>query len=814
MLDVVSIGETLIDLTPADLVEGENQQYICNPGGAPANVAVILAKLGSKVSIISKVGKDHFGTLLEQTLLQCGVDTSMLSFTEEANTTLAFVHLNDEGDRSFSFYRKPGADTYLQWADVPVEKLQSSRLVHFGTVSMTHEPSRTATIQSVEAAKQSGTLISFDPNVRLALWDNDEELKKYINWGLSVADIVKISEEELSFVTGITSVAEGAAQLQQQYNITVLVVTLGAKGCYYRLSQHEGFVPTFQVKTIDTTGAGDAFMGSLLFKLLEHGKLDSLKQLNNHQMIEVLTFANASGALVTTKKGALQSMPTASEISELIETEQRRSKQYRPQFHFTAPTNWLNDPNGLVYYQGVYHLFYQHHPFGNKWGPMHWGHATSQDLIAWKHEPIALFPDEHGAIFSGCCVVDWNNSSGLFDDSEGIIAFFTHADTCPTSGNPRQRQSLAYSKDGGHTWEKYDGNPILVDTDLIDFRDPKVFWHEPSQKWVMLLVAGDRVKFYGSTNLREWAFTGDFGVGHGSHDGVWECPDLFQLPVDNEGLAKWVLIISIGDNHNCPEGSRTQYFIGEFDGDTFINDNATDDIKWLDYGRDNYAAVSWSDIPQQDGRRIMIGWMNNWKYANETPTGDWRGAMTIPRAMSLTRVGQDIVLAQQPVEELKQHRLSSSSWTNLSLSNQEQFQLDDIVNPFELELVLDSSEASELRIELASSAQCEAVIGYDPSRQFLYIDRSSADGTIHPQFPCKHGVEAADINGKLKLHILVDSCSIELFANDGVVALTDQIFPTAPIDSIKLRTESGTCQLSSLQMHVLQSIHEQQAINV
>lgn len=375
----------------------------------------------------------------------------------------------------------------------------------------------------------------------------------------------------------------------------------------------------------------DAFLGCLLYKILENRS--SLHDLTSQQMSNMLTFANAYGALVTTRKGALGSMPTIEEINQIIESEsntQFNADRFRPGFHFSPPTSWANDPNGLVYYEGSYHLFYQYHPYSNKWGPMHWGHAISEDLIHWQHAPIALFPDEHGAIFSGCCVVDWNNSSGLFKDSHGLVAIFTHADIHPETGQPRQRQSLAYSSDKGQTWQKYNGNPVLAENDLIDFRDPKVFWHAQSKRWIMAIVAGDHVRFYASDNLREWSLTGKFGREEGSHDGVWECPDLFQLPADDTGRSKWVLIISIGDNPNCPEGSRTQYFIGEFDGKTFINDNPSDHILWLDYGRDNYAGVTWSDIPEQDGRRVIIGWMSNWKYANETPTYSWRGAMTLP----------------------------------------------------------------------------------------------------------------------------------------------------------------------------------------
>lgn len=804
MLDVIAIGEVLIDFTPANRNKEKNEQFICNPGGAPANVAAILARLGSRAALVSKVGRDYFGSLLQEALLSSGVDASMLSFTDEANTTLAFVHLNNEGDRSFSFYRKPGADTYLQPEDISFDRIESCRMLHFGSVSMTHEPARTTTKMTVERAKAAGALISFDPNIRIDLWENDEAAKQCIQWGLNYADILKVSEEELYFITGKTDVKEGALALRSQFNIALIVVTLGAKGCYFRSSDHDGYVPGFSVQAVDTTGAGDAFMGSLLYNILksEH----SLQQLDKQQIMSMLTFANAGGALVTTRKGALQSMPTANEINELIESTKQRN--YRPGFHFSPPSNWLNDPNGLVYYEGVYHLFYQHHPYGNRWGPMHWGHAVSEDLVHWQHEPIALFPDEHGAIFSGCCVVDWNDSSGLFGGSHGLVALFTSADTCPETGNPRQRQSLAYSTDKGKTWIKYEGNPVLADSELIDFRDPKVFWHEQSQKWVMVLVAGDRVKFYSSTNLREWSFTGDFGVEQGSHDGVWECPDLFQLPIDDSDQSKWVLIVSIGDNPNCPEGSRTQYFIGEFDGATFINDYPADHIMWLDYGRDNYAGVTWSDMPEQEGRRVIIGWMSNWKYANETPTGDWRGAMTLPRVLSLKSSDQGLLLTQMVVREVEQLRKSSLSWSSYAVTAKEPFQLQLNEELVELEMEIDTRSGEEVCISLKASEQSETVIGYDPKRQWLYIDRSKCGATdFHPAFPCQHGAQLISQSGIVKLHIWLDRSSVEVFANEGAIVLTDQIFPDAPIDSIVIAAASGQFVLNSLNIHYLHSIH-------
>lgn len=806
MLEVIAIGEALIDFTPSGRSAGGNEQLECNPGGAPANVAAALARLGVKSALISKVGKDHFGSLLHNTLLSSGVDVSALSFTDEAQTTLAFVHLDDSGDRSFSFYRQPGADTLLRSEDVPLDKIGNCQVLHFGSLSMTHEPARSATRAAVVKAQEAGVLISFDPNIRFALWESKEEAKQNILWGMKHADILKISKEELCFITGITDVEKGSLMLQQQFGIAFIVVTLAEQGCYYRLAEHEGYVPGFQVKAIDTTGAGDAFLGCLLYQILECGI--SLNQLEKQQIIRMLTFANAGGALVTTRKGALQSMPTIDEINKIMESNQEMDERFRPGIHFSPPSHWMNDPNGLVYFEGEYHLFYQHHPFSNQWGPMHWGHAVSQDLIHWQHEPIALFPDEHGAIFSGCCVVDFNNSSGFFAGTHGLVAIFTHADTCPETGQPRQRQSLAYSSDKGRTWHKYEGNPVLAEPDLVDFRDPKVFWHAQSERWVMTIVAGDHVRFYGSENLRDWSLTGEFGHTEGSHDGVWECPDLFELPIDDSGRSKWVLVISIGDNPSCPEGSRTQYFIGEFDGNTFINDNSPDHIMWLDYGRDNYAGVTWSDIPEQDGRRVIIGWMSNWKYANETPTGAWRGAMTLPRVLSLTHRDEGIVLTQMPVREIEQLRKQSWDWNMLTVAPDLPYMLKTKDDLLEIEADIDIRSAGEVHIKLQSSGQSETIIGYDPASQWLFIDRSkSGMADFHTAFACRHGARLVPENGKIRLRIWLDRNAVEVYANEGLVALTDQIFPDARISELSISTESGQVVLNSLHVHALQSIH-------
>ena len=298
-------------------------------------------------------------------------------------------------------------------------------------------------------------------------------------------------------------------------------------------------------------------------------------------------------------------------------------EQYRPQFHFTPKAHWMNDPNGMVYLNGKYHLFFQYNPDSTVWGPMHWAHAISKDMIHWKEQPISLYPDSLGTIFSGSAVIDKDNTAGF--GKNAMVAIFTHHNKKIEDQKTglHQYQSLAYSLDEGKTWTKYKGNPVLPNPGIWDFRDPKVMWHTATGKWIMTLATKDRITFYSSPNLKKWTKESEFGEKLGAHGGVWECPDLF--PLELEGKTHWVLLVSI--NPGGPNGgSATQYFTGDFDGKTFKPD--AEKQKWMDYGTDNYAGVTFSNT---GARKVLMGWMNNWNYANVVPTKAWRGATTLPR---------------------------------------------------------------------------------------------------------------------------------------------------------------------------------------
>lgn len=485
----------------------------------------------------------------------------------------------------------------------------------------------------------------------------------------------------------------------------------------------------------------------------------------------------------------------------MTNTEQQN---YRNAYHFSPQKSWMNDPNGMVYFNGEYHLFYQHHPFGTTWGPMHWGHAVSKDLVSWEELPIALAPDEHGTIFSGSAVVDWNNSSGFFDEGPGLVAIFTHHHDAPGAQQMIQYQSLAYSKDEGRTWTKYEGNPVLRHDSYVDFRDPKVFWHELSSQWVMIVACGQTVCLYRSSNLIEWVFASEFGEGIGFHDGVWECPDLFPLTTEDNEI-RWVMLVSIGDDSAFVEGSRTQYFIGDFDGTAFIPDKRSKgDVRWLDYGRDNYAGVSWSDIPAADGRRLFIGWMSNWKYANLTPTDSWRGAMTLVRELKLEMLEGEVMVTQQPIREIEEYRHEVLSMRDIAVDEAAVRLAAVRLENFEILVRFDPT--SSLGLKVRAGLGQETLVGWDARLAEVYVDRSrSGQADFHKDFPGKHAAPLKTPGSMLELRIFVDRSSVELFADRGQAVITDLIYPDAASMGITVFADDNRKVIESLHIYEVSS---------
>ena len=487
--------------------------------------------------------------------------------------------------------------------------------------------------------------------------------------------------------------------------------------------------------------------------------------------------------------------------------EARYHETYRPQFHFSPDSMWMNDPNGMVYYEGEYHLFYQHHPHSNVWGPMHWGHAISTDLVHWEHLPIALYPDSLGTIFSGSAVIDWKNSSGLgTSDQPPMVAIFTHHNQklAETGSEKFQYQSIAYSLDKGRSWTKYPGNPVVKNPGVRDFRDPKVSWMEDAEKWIMTLAAHDRIMFYSSPDLINWNYESEFGANTGAHGGVWECPDLFPLEVNGE--KKWVLLVSI--NPGGPNGgSATQYFVGEFDGSEFHNENPGTEPLWLDYGKDNYAGVSWSDIPESDGRRLFMGWMSNWQYANQVPTELWRSAMTLPRELKLSENEKGYRLNSLPVEELKvlrEERLELQADGNHRHDMGPK--LGDNPPLFEMDLVFTydpakaqtEEEALEFGITLKSDSDEFFIIGFNTREEQIFFGRQENSGKsdFSEHFS---GVHAAPYQisekGEIRFHAFIDLASVELFVDDGAVVLTDIVFPEAGYQTLSWYRSDSTVNL-------------------
>ena len=472
---------------------------------------------------------------------------------------------------------------------------------------------------------------------------------------------------------------------------------------------------------------------------------------------------------------------------------------FRPAYHFTPPTAWLNDTNGMVYYDGEYHLFYQHHPDSTVWGPMHWGHAVSRDLVNWRHLPIALAPDELGTIFSGSAVIDWHNTAGF--GPEAMIASYTYQDP-----DARQSQAIAYSLDNGRTWTKYAGNPVIPPpANLRDFRDPKLLWYDNGRgggHWVMALAAGRAVLFYTSPNLLDWQPAGSFGFGYGAMGGVWETPDLFELPVTGTAESRWVLTVGIGDNAPA-SGSGTHYFIGQFDGQTFTSDNPKETVLWADYGADFYAAQSWSSAP--DGRRIWLAWLNNWQYANQIPTTTWRGAMTIPRELRLVPTPEGIRLAQTAVPELTQLRQHKQHWHKVTLQSGTPFVPEVSSDRLEIIAELETPiEANSLGIRLRLGEGEATAVGYTPKSQLLFVDRTTAgQSAFNDNFASVHTAPFAPAEGLLKLHIFVDRASIEVLANDGLISFSEQIFPGAASVGVELFAEGTAVTVRNLEIYQL-----------
>ena len=434
--------------------------------------------------------------------------------------------------------------------------------------------------------------------------------------------------------------------------------------------------------------------------------------------------------------------------SDTFDTTNREA--YRPVYHHTPLWGWMNDPNGLFYKDGVWNLYYQYNPYGSTWGNMTWGHATSRDLVHWQYEGTPIEPDDLGTIFSGSAVVDSSNTAGF--GKNAIVAMYTTA-------AENQTQSLAYSNDGGKTFTKYSDNPILTAKEP-DFRDPRMIWNEATKEWNLVMATGQKMNFYSSKDLKNWKYESSFGEGYGCHKGVWECPDLMQM-----ANGKWVLLCNI--NPGGPfGGSATQYFVGQWDGHKFTCESSPETTKWMDYGKDHYATVAFSNAP--DGRHVALPWMSNWQYAAVVPTKQYRSGNGIPRDLGIFTDGNDDYLSVKPSPEI----MKAFSKKAQSLSDACMIEVSGL--------------RRNATIELSNGKGERVVMRYDAAEKSFSVDRMKSGKTDFSEvFPA---VTSAPTHGKAsRVLIFIDKCSVEVFDADGKFALTNLVFPTKPYDKLSVK---------------------------
>ncbi len=501
---------------------------------------------------------------------------------------------------------------------------------------------------------------------------------------------------------------------------------------------------------------------------------------------------------------------------------------YRPIYHHTPLYGWMNDGNGMVYKDGEYHLYFQYNPYGSKWGNMHWGHSVSKDLVHWKHLAPAIARDTLGHIFSGSSVVDKNNTSGF--GKNAIVALYTSADIIKN----RQIQSMAYSNDNGRTFTKYWDNPVLTPFDgLKDFRDPKVFWYEPKQAWYMIVSADKEMRFYRSHNLIDWTYISAFGRGYGAQPNQFECPDFFPLMVD--GKQKWVMIVNI--NPGCMfGGSATEYFIGTFDGTKFTCDDKADEAKFLDYGKDHYATVTFSNT---GSRIVAVPWMSNWQYANVTPIKQYRGANALPRELFLFQKDGEVYMGAKPVEELNAMRKDTRVYPDLEqiIEDVKKNVFSNNDGAFELHADIQANDARLAGIDLTNDKGEKTKIYLDLQSKRLVMDRTESGLIEFGKQAVPHDIERdydmhlhhndntpmrkinsvnyqndfalgtwAPLNlcdGKTyHLDIYVDKCSVEIFVDGGRIAMTNLVFPTKPYNNLHFYSD-GKADIKNIKVYKL-----------
>lgn len=503
-------------------------------------------------------------------------------------------------------------------------------------------------------------------------------------------------------------------------------------------------------------------------------------------------------------------------LSDTFDTENTDS--FRPIYHHTPLYGWMNDANGLVYKDGEYHLYYQYNPYGSMWGNMHWGHSVSKDLMHWEHRAPAIARDTLGHIFSGSSVVDVDNTAGY--GAGAIVAFYTSA-----SDKNGQIQCMAYSKDNGNTYTKYEKNPILRPFDgLKDFRDPKVFWYAPEKKWVMIVSADKEMRFYASTDLKDWTYLSAWGEGYGVQPRQFECPDMIQLPVNGDkGKMKWVMLVNV--NPGCYfGGSATQYFVGDFDGTRFTCDSPKETVKWLDWGKDHYAAVCFYNTGD---RAIAVPWMSNWQYANIVPTKQFRSANALPRELGLYELDGELYVSAAPVKEVQALRRETKVIPAFTVDTE--YHVDSLLGnnegAYELDIRFMSGTADVMGFKLFNDRGEEADIYFNLPEDKLVMDRTKSGIVDFGRNSKPHALEAHDkrmsasINyiddfalatwgpvakaATHTLNIFVDKCSVEIFLDGGRVAMTNLVFPNEPYNRLSFYGKGGNYKVESCKIYKL-----------
>ncbi len=541
----------------------------------------------------------------------------------------------------------------------------------------------------------------------------------------------------------------------------------------------------------------DGKLEKTIYVRLAKSKVDysvplDLSEYKGHQVLLNIITSHDRSSVREAKEDACWNNFQLTDSIDLTNTD-----KYRPTFHHTPRYGWMNDPNGMFYKDGVWHLYYQWNPYGSKWQNMTWGHSSSRDLINWEHHKPAIEPNGLGTVFSGSTAIDTENSSSFGDSA--IVAIYT-------SAAASQIQSLAYSKDNGNTFTIYPGNPIItLDSEA---RDPNFFYNPQTKEWTLILAHAldHEMLIFTSPDMKQWTLQSSFGKGLGAQDGVWECPDLFQLPVEGTDQSKWVLICNI--NPGGPfGGSAVQYFTGDFDGKTFTADTDADGnvpTKWLDHGKDNYALVSWSDTP--DNRRTVIGWMSNWQYAAEVPTKQFRSANTLPRDMSLFK-GDDgqIYAASVPSPELKALRGKLTVNTkSMSLNSKGKTVTLPADNSGACEIVMDiePNKADSVMLTFSNSNGENVVMTYNPAKGTLSFDRTKSGVVDFSQdFPAVTVTPTFNGGATLPLQIFIDSSSMEVFANNGRGVMTNLVFPSSPYNKLTMATGNGSAKIKNLKIY-------------